>query len=115
MIYKSLASPGVSPGLVIKDKKIVVPNQSMSLHEILERFTRNEELPIGRDVQYHESEDDLEKIAHMDLVDREEYADKFRETQKAYKKQEAAKQKAAKEKIAAELREEVRKSAESKT
>lgn len=107
MKFKSVACPGVSIGSMTKGKKIVVPNQSMSLQEILERFTRNEELPIGKDVQYHESEDDLEKVQHMDLVDREEFMDKLKETQKAFKRQEAQKEKVAKEKIAAEFRKKV--------
>lgn len=104
MKFKSIASPEPSKGSVTEGKKIVVPNQAMTLQEILERFTRNEQLPIGKDVQYHESEDDLEKVQHMDLVDREEYMDKLKETQRVYKRQEAAKEKAYKEKLAAEYK-----------
>lgn len=107
MNYKSYAVPVVSIGTVVNGKKLVVPNQAMSLHEILERFTRNEQLPIGKDVQYHESDDDLEKISHLDMVDRAEYVEKLVETQQVYKRQEAKKEKAAKEKIAAEFRQTV--------
>lgn len=107
MKFKSYATPAVSVGVLTRAKKIVVPNQAMSIHEILERFTRNEQLPIGKDVQYHESEDDLEKISHMDLVDRAEYVEKLQETQKLYQAQEAKKEKAVKDKIAADYREKV--------
>lgn len=107
MNYKSVASPAPSVGLAITGKKLVVPNQAMSLQEILMRFTRNEQLPIGKDLQYHESEDDLEKVLHMDLVDREEFVDKLKETQKFYKAQEAKKEQVAKDKIAAEFKQKV--------
>lgn len=107
MKFKSYAFPAPSVGVVSDGKKIVVPNQSMSLQEILERFTREEKLPIGKEINYHESEDDLEKVAKGDLVDREEFAEKMRETQRTYKRQEAQKEKAAKEKIAAEFKQKV--------
>lgn len=80
-------------------KKIVVPNQSMSLQEILERFTRGEPLNIGRDVQYHESDDDLEKLQTKDLVDKAEYVEKMKQTQKDFEKQERRRQKAAADKL----------------
>lgn len=112
MKFKSYASPAVWPGVKIDGPKIVVPDQAMSLHEILERFTRNEELPIGKDVQYHESDDDLEKISHMDLVDRAEYVQKLQETQKMYKAQEAKKDKAEKDRLLAEAKAEAKKEAE---
>lgn len=89
MKYKSISVPAPSPGELGGRKKLVVPNQALSLQEILERFTRKEALPIGRDANYHESDDDLEKVAHFDLVDKEEFSDKLMETQKTYKKQEA--------------------------
>lgn len=107
MRYKSLACPGQSIGMVYNGIKIVVPNQSMSLKEILERFSRNEELPIGKDVSFDDGDDDLEKIAHADLVDRDEYVDQLKNTQQVYKRQEAQKEKVAREKIAAEYRQKV--------
>lgn len=88
--------------------KQVQPNQAMSLETILERFTRGEPVAIGRDVQYHESDDDLEKVSNMDLVDKAEYVDKLKQTQKDYEKQEKKKQadvrKAAQAKILEEER-----------
>lgn len=88
MTFKSVANPAPSAGLVIVSKKLVQPNQAMSLEEIISRFTRGEKLAIGREMSYHESDDDLEKVSTMDLVDREEYVDKLKETQKEYDKQE---------------------------
>lgn len=89
MKYKSISIPAPSLGELGGRKKLVIPNQSLSLQEILERFTRKEALPIGRDANYHESDDDLEKVAHFDLVDKAEFSAKLSETQKTYKKQEA--------------------------
>lgn len=92
MKYKSIASPEPSVGLVCPEKKSVVPSMALSLEEILRRFTRGEPLNIGRgDPEYDDGPDDLEKVANMDLVDREEYIDKLKATQKAYDKQESRK------------------------
>lgn len=105
MKYLSVACPTQSVGLQIVGKKIVVPNQAMSLEEILRRFVRDESLPIGKDSQYYEDGDeDLEKIPHMDLVDQSEYMDGLKETQKIYKRQEAQREKAARDKIAADFK-----------
>lgn len=72
----------------------------MSLQEILERFTRGEPLEIGKDAGFDEQgDDDLEKVQHMDLVDREEYVDKLKKTKKFYD----AQQKARAEKRQSEL------------
>lgn len=98
MKYKALAIPEPSVGQKTTGDKLVVPNQALSLREILERFTRNETLAIGREGNYHESDDDLEKVAHMDLVDREEFAEKQKATQRNYELQEKRKEAAAKKK-----------------
>lgn len=108
MRYKQVAFPKPSKGLKITGKRLVVPNQAMSLQEILERFTRNEPLPIGKDVSYHESDDDLMRVSRMDLVDRQEYVQKLEETKKAYDRQEKAKEKKRREKLEAEEREKIR-------
>lgn len=107
MEFKSVAIPKRWAGITITEKKLVVPNQAMSLHEILERFTRNEQLPIGKETNYDDGEDDLEKMVHLDLVDRAEYVEKLEETQKMYKRQEAQREKAAKDKIAVEFKQKV--------
>jgi len=100
MMYKSVAVPGPSVGAPgIKVKK-VQPNMALSLEEILERFTRGESLEIGAgEGQYDDGPEDLEKMAHADLVDKAEAAQEFKETQKKYKKQEADKAKKEKERL----------------
>lgn len=100
--FKSNACPPVSGGMLIKAKKEVQPNQTMSLEEIISRFTRGEALAIGQEYQYHESEDDLEKVSKMDLVDREEYVNKLKSTQKEFEKQEKRKKTKLQEALKAE-------------
>lgn len=99
MKFKSIAIPEPSEGFRITAKKAVVPNMSMSLEEILRRFTRGEKLAIGNDGNFDDGDDDLEKISHMDMVDREEFADKLKHTRQAWEKQEKQKQKAEKERL----------------
>lgn len=96
MKYRSIATPAPSVGSRTGSKKLVVPNQTMSLEEILKRFTRGESLEIGKDGTFDdEGDDDLEKVANMDLVDKAEFVDKLKQTQKDFEKQE--KEKAHKE------------------
>lgn len=111
MKFKSQANPGPSEGLEIKSVKQVVPSQAMPLSEILERFTRNEALPIGHAVQYDESEEDISKLSHMDLVDKAEYVDKLNQTKKKYEAQEKEKS----ERIRARIEEETREKIERET
>lgn len=93
MKFKSIASPEPSVGFRTRDKKLTVPNQALSLEEILSRFTRGEPLEIGREgAQYDDDgSEDLEKLSHKDLVDKEEYVDKLKQTQKRYDQQERRK------------------------
>lgn len=49
-------------------KKVTVPSQSMSLHEILRRFTRKEALPIEKDGVYETRFGDLEKLGREDMT-----------------------------------------------
>lgn len=103
MKFKSLSTPGGSPGVVIEwGKELVVPNQALTLREILERFTRNQPVAVGRDVSYDEGEDDLEKVAAMDLVDKAEFVEKLKKTQRDFESQEKAKAKAIQDKAYAE-------------
>lgn len=85
---------------------LVLPNQALSLSEILQRFTRGEPIAIGKETSYHESEDDLEKVSHLDLVDREEFVNKLRSTKKEYEKQEKLKEITQREAIRKKLEEE---------
>ena len=60
------------PGTSFKGcKKHVVPDQSLSLSEILRRFVRHEALNISKEGTYAETDYDLEKVAASDPVDKE--------------------------------------------
>lgn len=85
-------------------EKIVVPDQGLTLKEILERFTRGEALPVGKDAQYGDDtmDVDLEKIKHLDLVDRQEFYEKLDEVKQKWQRQEKAKEKTEAEKRKAE-------------
>lgn len=113
--------PKPSPGIVIREKDQVVPDQSMSLEYILTRFTRNEALPIsmptffGSDTAIDpESESefnvDLEKSKYMDLTEKDDFRQRVNEVKaefdaKQKKADEKAKaDKAAKDKLAFEKR-----------
>lgn len=95
MKFKAVAFPATSPGEVAIGKDEVVPDQALTLKEILFRFTRGEKLPVGKEVSYHESEDDIEKLRGMDPVDRDEFLKELEAKQKAYQDQEKAKRQAA--------------------
>lgn len=96
MKFRSTTIPKPALGADFSKEKVqVVPDQSLSLQEILTRFTRGESLEIGREGNFHDSPDDLEKIAHLDLVEREEYIESMKEIQKRYKEQEEARKKKA--------------------
>lgn len=116
--FKSVSWPKFAQGADYKAvKRVTVPNQAMSLHEILTRFTRGEEIPVGQPVAYSEVDDiaeslnvDIEKIKYYDLVDRAEFSEKLNDVVDRFKKQETRKkQKAdreaadAAEKLAAEM------------
>lgn len=49
-------------------KREVVPNQSMSLKEILRRFVKREALPVARQGMYEERFGDLEKLGKADIT-----------------------------------------------
>lgn len=105
MKYKSKSiGDGKSLGLSFDGvEELTVPNQSMSLEEILQRFVRKEKLPIGKDVQYHETDYDLEKLSRMDLTERDEFIAAQKEVQARYDRQKKAAALAKAEKEAALL------------
>lgn len=107
MKYKSVSLPAPSKGTEAKGPELVAPNQALSLRQILERFTRNQAVPVGRDHSYDEGEDDLEKVAHMDLVDKAEFVEKLKQTQKDFEKQEKAKAAAQRKKLEDEERQKI--------
>lgn len=57
---------------------LTLPNQSLTLKEILQRFVRREALPVAKDGEYTEGYGDLEKIARKDITEQMEIADEFR-------------------------------------
>lgn len=91
------AYPPPSEGIdYSKEVDQVVPDQSLSLEEILHRFTRGESLPVGMETQDgYEDENplniDLEKLANSDLVDKEEFIGKLKALQHEYNVQEKKK------------------------
>lgn len=89
MIFKGKAIPAPSQGEKGGRPKQVVPDASMSLKEILQRFVRKEPLPVAHNGVFGsdglidpESESefniDQEKARGWDLTEREEFADKVR-------------------------------------
>lgn len=104
MIFKSTSIPKPSLGKdFTKIPKITVPDQSLSLQEILERFTRGETQAIGNPVYYMDTQYDLEKVAKMDLVDKQAFIDEQKLVSKHWNQQEAKK--------AAQLKEQARQQA----
>lgn len=110
MKYRSIAIPSPSMGADFsKEVDQVVPDQSLSLKQILDRFTRGEPVPVGRETTYgSEGEEDvldydLEKLKHSDLTEREEVIESLREKRSQFEereKQKAKAQKAAADKAA---------------
>lgn len=71
-----------------KSEILVVPNQSMSLHEILLRFTRKERLPVSHEHIYGDDiaekgvpigDLDLEKESRQDIFDMHQRAESIRD------------------------------------
>jgi len=52
-----------------KCKVVVIPSQSMTLRDIIQRFVRGEKLPLQKDGFYDENSGDLEKFVRQDLTD----------------------------------------------
>ena len=89
MKFKSQALPAPSKGVKGGRPKLVVPDQSMSLKEILQRFVRKEPLPVshrgsfGSEGEIDPESDsefniDQEKAKSWDLTEKQEFADKVR-------------------------------------
>lgn len=88
MKFRAIANPRPSKGVDVGDPKLVRPNMAMSLEEILHRFTRNEPLEIGRQANYDDGPDDLEKLRFADLVDRDEAIQKQVDKRKQFDREE---------------------------
>lgn len=89
-------------------KKLVTPNQSMTLQEIIRRFIKKEALPVSHEGTYEDRYDiDLEKLQHEDLTVKDEvlqvYRDKVKTLDAKVKSEEKEKQ-TAMQKAAADQR-----------
>lgn len=99
MFYKKAQNPGPSQGIRITEADQTVPDQSLSLAEILRRFTRHEVLPVGHKGQYGsevlmdpENDSDLnvdvEKLRHADLTEKQDYRNNVRDHLEQWKREE---------------------------
>ncbi|MEM2002456.1 MAG: hypothetical protein QXT77_07425 [Candidatus Methanomethylicaceae archaeon] len=100
MIFRATSIPKPAAGFRITDKTQVVPDKSLTLVEILKRFTRGEALPLGHTVNYGGDEDldnplnvDLEKVAFADLTEKDELKQQIEAVQAKHKEEEAVKAK----------------------
>lgn len=101
MRYVKSSIPMPSLGIRITEPTQVVPDQSLSLKEILHRFVRQEALPVSHQGQYgSEIMDpevdnplnvDLEKLRYADLTEKDEYKEATKQVQREYDAQEKAK------------------------
>lgn len=65
-------------------KRVTVPNQSMTLAQILKRFVKRESLPLEKEGFYEDRYDyDLEKIQREDLVVKDEIMESVKSDVKA--------------------------------
>lgn len=79
MEFKSTSIPTPSEGVIFNEKDdMVIPDQGLSLKEILERFTRGETLELGKQTWYEpdldedsESLIDYDKLRGLDLTELE--------------------------------------------
>lgn len=80
-------------------KTVTVPNQSMSLKEILKRFVRKESLAVEHDGFYADNLGDIEKIRNEDIIVQQERAEELKASiLKAQKREEKKKADAEKKK-----------------
>lgn len=77
------------PGQSFKGvKRVVVPNQSMSLREIVQRFIKKESLPLNKEGFYSEDHGDIEKINAEDFTEKVERINELKERVKKGEKAE---------------------------
>lgn len=76
-------------------KSIVKPSQSMSLSEIIRRFTRNEAIPASKEGVYIDGLGDLEKMCKEDLVIQHERIEEVKQKVKKFKDEEEEKSRTA--------------------
>lgn len=78
-------------GEVNQQPSLTVPDQTMSMRQILARHSRGLPISNGKEPIYHGEDDYIPDPRTLDLVDRQEYAEKLQETVKTYKQQAAEK------------------------
>lgn len=91
-------------------KRVTVPNQSLSLRDILQRFVRRESLPVLQEGFYEDRFGDLEKIKEEDITQKHERVNELKDVVSKGRKAEkeaAEKAKADKKKADAEAFEEL--------
>lgn len=72
---------------------LTIPDQSLSIKEILQRYARNQPLHISNFEPIYDGDDnELPDPRTLDLVERQEMAENFREQLAMFNDQEAAKQ-----------------------
>lgn len=104
-LYPSVKVTGQSFKKVVRR---VMPNQSMSLREIVARFTKRESLPLSHEGFYEERFGDLEKHLHEDITEKVDRVNELKSTVSKGRKAEKERQEAdAKTKRDAEVKAEV--------
>jgi len=89
MKFISIAHPKPSEGIGFDPKtSLVIPDQSLTLEQILERFTRGEQLTVGKPTYYDDLDEeqegyDYEKIRQMDMIDKAELLQSLKERNSA--------------------------------
>jgi len=86
-LYPSVKVTGQS---YVGVKRCTVPNQSLSLREIVKRFVRRESLPISQQGLYEERFGDLEKMSKADIFDQFEKVKELKEQIKGFNDREKA-------------------------
>lgn len=84
-------------------KRVTMPNQSLSLREIVQRFIRRESLPVSHEGLYEDRFGDLEKLSRQDIVVQMERVEELKAQIDAFNKREIARAEAA-EKAAADAK-----------
>lgn len=84
-------------------KRQTVPNQSLSLREIVRRFVRRESLPISKEGIYEERFGDLEKLKLADITEQLERAEEIKQQIANFNKRELEKSERLKAEAAAAL------------
>lgn len=93
MKAKSNFSYRPSKGITIAQKKLTLPSQSLTIREILKRFTRGEKVSVGTQTFHEDFQDvDLEKLKYADLIDRAEFSEKLKQISETFKTQEKNRQ-----------------------